>query len=388
MKIGITVRLSSPSIWSNGIQQNAIYLAKLLQKAGHDVYLICSEETIKENGKETTIGVLKSLDLGLKLIGLNSSFKQKWDVVIRLSLSVEELMKKLWLSKNPKFKLVYYECACKLIIDTEKMIFGAHGGGDHGRDVSFATPDQIWFIPQHESMNVPYFQFMNKCEDATVVPFVWDPIGLETLAEKEGFTPYNGKEIKKWATMEPNTNVVKTALIPVMAIDKFNKNVEKINHLYVVGSNHLSKNKSFINFIKGTSLFPEKKVSCDPRVQTHRMLHLYADAIVSWQWENALNYFYIDVAYLGFPIIHNAHLCKDLGYYYEGCDVDGVVEQMSKVIKEHAQDKEYMNKMRSIVKRYTKENEKMVENYDNLLKDLVANKFSRKKYDWQTNTIS
>ena len=120
MKIGITVRLSSPSIWSNGIQQNAIYLAKLLQKAGHDVYLICSDETIKENGKETTIGVLKSLDLGLKLIGLNSSFKQKWDVVIRLSLSVEEIMKKHWLSKNPKFKLVYYECACKLIIDTEK----------------------------------------------------------------------------------------------------------------------------------------------------------------------------------------------------------------------------------------------------------------------------
>ena len=118
------------------------------------------------------------------------------------------------------------------------------------------------------------------------------------------------------------------------------------------------------------------------------MLHKHADAILSWQWENALNYFYIDVAYLGFPIIHNAHLCKDLGYYYNGCDVDNAIEKMNEVIEEHAQNGEYLKKMRSIVKRYTKENKKMVENYDNLLKDLIENNFSRKKYNWETNTIS
>lgn len=387
MRVGITIRLSTPSIWSNGIQQNAIYLAKLLQKAGHEVYLICSDETIFENGKETTISVLESLNLGLNQIGLKESYNEKWDAIIKVSLTVEQHAKDKWKSQNPNFKLVSYECSCKMIMETEKIIFNAHGAGE-GRPINYAACDQVWFIPQHESMNVPYFQFINKCENATVVPFVWDSMGLESLAKETGYKPYNGKEIKKWAIMEPNTNVVKTSLIPILAAEKFHKTVEKIEHLFVVGSSHLIKNQAFINFIKGTSLFPERKISCDPRVQTHEMLHKHADAILSWQWENALNYFYIDVAYLGFPIIHNAYLCKDLGYYYEGCDVDNAIEKMSEIIKEHAQNGEYLKKMRSIVKRYTKENKKMVENYDNLLKDLIENKFSRKKYNWETNTIS
>jgi hypothetical protein len=390
MKIGITVKFPTDSIWSNGINQNAMYLGMALQKAGHDVYLIISEETIEIDGTTTAVDVLKQIPLGLKTIGIKPSFHESWDVVIRLSLSVEEVMKRLWLKQNPNFKLVNYECACKLVIDTERMIFNAHGAGDHGRPVSFADPDQIWLIPQHESMNIPYFQFIGNCENATPVPFVWDSIALETEAKKRKYkTEYTPRDFKNMAIMEPNTNMVKTCVTPVMIVDKFHKQVkDHLDHLYVAGSMKLKDNKAFISFITKTQLFKDKLISIDPRIFTHRMLEQYADLIVSWQWENALNYFYIDVAYLGYPIVHNADLCKDIGYYYKGTDVDTGVKQIKKVIKTHNEDKDYLNRNREIIKRYTNENKKLLENYNSLLDDLVNNKFRKRKYNWKTNTIS
>ena len=38
-RIGITVRLSK-GLWTNGINQNAIYFANLLKEIGYSVYLI------------------------------------------------------------------------------------------------------------------------------------------------------------------------------------------------------------------------------------------------------------------------------------------------------------------------------------------------------------
>lgn len=389
MKIGITVKFSTDSIWSNGINQNAMYLGMALKKAGHDVYIVCSNETIYVEGETLAQDVLNEIPLGLKIIGLKQSFKEPWDVMIRLSLSVERGMKDMWLSQNKNFKLVNYECACKLIIDTEKIIFGAHDAGDHGRRIEFAIPDQVWFIPQHESMNVPYFQFINECENATVVPFVWDPVSIETEARKKGYELYNEREFKKITIMEPNTNVVKTCLTPIMIADKFYKNEKhNIDHLYVAGSLKLKDNKAFISFVTKTQLFKDKIISVDPRVYTHKMLHNYADLVISWQWENALNYFYIDVAYLGFPIIHNADLCKDLGYYYKGTDVNAGVNQLKKAINNHNKDKNYLAKNRKIIKRYTNENDQLIKNYNSLLEDLVHGKFKKRKYSWKTNTIS
>ena len=33
-----------------------------------------------------------------------------------------------------------------------------------------------------------------------------------------------------------------------------------------------------------------------------------------------LNYIYLEVPLLGFPLLHNSPMCKDIGYYYETLD--------------------------------------------------------------------
>ena len=47
-----------------------------------------------------------------------------------------------------------------------------------------------------------------------------------------------------------------------------------------------------------------------------------------------------------------------------------------------------MKNMRNIIKRYTKDNEDMIKGYNSLLEDLVNNKFTKRKYNWKTNTIN
>ncbi|MFV0644859.1 MAG: DUF2827 family protein, partial [Sphingomonadaceae bacterium] len=42
----------------------------------------------------------------------------------------------------------------------------------------------------------------------------------------------------------------------------------------------------------------------------------HVDAVVTHQWENALNYLYWDVLYSGRPLVHNVSDLRDVGYYY------------------------------------------------------------------------
>ncbi len=66
------------------------------------------------------------------------------------------------------------------------------------------------------------------------------------------------------------------------------------------------------------------KITAESRYQTAYILSQYIDVLVCHQILNPLNYLYLDAAFMGYPVLHNAPLCKDLGYYYESSDtVDG-----------------------------------------------------------------
>ena len=43
--------------------------------------------------------------------------------------------------------------------------------------------------------------------------------------------------------------------------------------------------------------------------------------ILSWQWQNELNFLYLDALHAHYPLVHNSPYFKDCGYYYEQNDV-------------------------------------------------------------------
>jgi hypothetical protein len=61
--------------------------------------------------------------------------------------------------------------------------------------------------------------------------------------------------------------------------------------------------------------------SCESRYNLVWFQSEHADAVVSWQWENALNYAYYETLYGHYPLVHNSPMLPDdVGYRYHGFD--------------------------------------------------------------------
>jgi hypothetical protein len=101
--------------------------------------------------------------------------------------------------------------------------------------------------------------------------------------------------------------------------------------------------------------------------------------------ENNLNYLYFDVAWMGYPIVHNANLCQDIGYYYPDQDTREASQKLWEAFNTHTT--EWKEEQRGRIKRFTRHNPKLLQQYKKLTEDLLADKFNRYRYDWKTNSI-
>ena len=66
MRIAITINLGT-SLWSNGLNQNAIYLAMLFQKLGHNVDLIYDDDVRLFGPKKSSPGLQAKSIIGFGL---------------------------------------------------------------------------------------------------------------------------------------------------------------------------------------------------------------------------------------------------------------------------------------------------------------------------------
>jgi len=131
------------------------------------------------------------------------------------------------------------------------------------------------------------------------------------------------------------------------------------------------------------------KISFTSRYPVTHYLANGADVIVSHQWENPLNYSYLDVMYFGFPLVHNADMIKDAGYYYSDFNVNEGYNQLKYAIEEHDNNlEEYKLRNQKVLDRYTVKNQDLLDTYEKLIENL----FEKDKhqlsynYNWQTNT--
>lgn len=387
MKIGITIDIARNSLFTSGINQNALYLALLFDKGGHESYLIHS--ATKNPGQ--SLKQLQSLKTNAKLINFQDSMSESLDVVISLGVTISKEYAKVYRSINPNIKFISYKCGNEFMVDAETYLYDTHEKrADQLTKVDPVIPDAIWSIPQMENTNLQYYSFLLGTDNSTVVPFIWDPIVIESSMKEGSIKKYDGRKIKRIAIMEPSISLMKFCIPPSIIVNRVFKNQKdiEIEKLMLIGAQRLNKNKRFKSIINKMEIAKAGKMSAETRHSTPWILDNYAQLVVSWQWENALNYLYFDVAWMGYPIVHNAHLCKDIGYYYEGFNYEQGEEVVADVMRSHATNKDYLKKEKSKILRYTKENPKLIEQYNILLENVVNGKFKRQRYHWETNEVS
>lgn len=370
-RIGITVSVSK-GLWTNGINQNAIYFAKILKEIGYTVYLIHDTPKDQEDIND------------IKMITIEKSFKIPFNLVVQFGFAVHKKFYDEYKQKNKNLKLVAYECGNKFIMDMEAILFKENEDTVISDKVK---PDQIWCIPQMEKTNLDYYKFLNNQEKATVVPFVWDPMAIDDYCNKNNIGKYSPRSTKRIGVMEANISVMKNVLLPIVIINEYEKRCKDLDFVTLYSTDKMRLRKTFISLISKTSIFKRGKVNASHRANVASALNKDIDLVLSWQWENNLNYLWLDVAWLGYPIIHNGSLCKDIGYYYDQFNVEDAVSKLKFAIENHNSDLEYIDRNREIIKRYTAENIKLKEQYKILVENVLNNKFKKYSYDWKTNLI-
>ena len=110
--------------------------------------------------------------------------------------------------------------------------------------------------------------------------------------------------------------------------------------------------------------------------------------MISHQWDNPLNYLYLDAMHFGYPLIHNADMVQDGGYFYKDFNLKDGGNILKEVIENHDNRlNEYRLKNEPVLNRYKSDNQEIIEVYRKLLDNLFTpgkHKLSH-EYDWKTN---
>lgn len=362
LKIGVTLGLreEGESLWINGIKQNAIFLAMALKNCRSVGEVILVNVT---NINPASVAWDRSRWPVMQWADVQDDL----DVLIELGGQMDAAQTEHLKSKGTR--LISYCCGSEYVSVLQSILFDR---GNWSQDI-FINPryDAVWVIPQVAQTSGHFFRSFRRCP-THVAPFVWDPVFLQERSAgfPEGgvYLPREGP--RRLSVVEPNIDLVKFCMYPILiAEEAFRQQPELIAFLHVTNSKHLAeKGGLFVSLMLQLDIVRAHKATFIQRYDTPDMLANLTDVVISNQWGNPLNYLYLEVCWQGYPLVHNAELCKTLGYYYKGNDVVSGAQQLIQAMVQHDHQWEaYRNAQRVAIEAYSPISPGVTEKYERLL---------------------
>lgn len=377
IRIGITVLIDKPgdSIFTNGIRQNVIILRDIYEKCRNveAAYIINTAKNVEINSTDDT----PWKNYAQHIITLEEA-KEKCDLIVVGHGSIHREKYKEFKSLGKK--IVKQIMGAELSVFNETILFKPD---DQSRNIyvrNSGTVSAVWLSPHFFDRDRFLFETQYDCP-TYVGPYIWDPKFIEEHAkllnqknEKEFPGKYvpTGKKQKRISTTEPNINMVKTSLVPIITTEIFyRKHPDLLEYLNVFCGETIRKKPDMINFARELDAYKAKKMFFESRYPMVWTLQKHTDIILAHQNQCELNYAYLDASWLGYPVVHNSPLMKDLGWYYPENDSNKAVEHLAYIAEhfdnnEH-QNEEYMNKSRNYAYRYSINNPENIRGYERLI---------------------
>lgn len=373
INVGITINVEdfkTSNFFSNGIKQNVITLREVYENCKNvgNSYIINTHKN-----KSDPVGT--SWEEYAKYFITKEEAKDKCDLIVvcQGSLHVEEYEEYKKLGK----KIVKQILGAELAIFNERNLFDIPAGGIYKRNNNV---DAVWLSPHFYERDKHFFKAIyNNCE-THLAPYIWDPRFINAHVEtfknsRKGFSgvyvPKNEKA-KRISTMEANLNIVKTCSVPIIITELFyRKHPELLNFFSVFGGENIKKKSDMIDFVKNMDINQNKKCFFENRYPTPFVLFDHTDIVLSHQNQCELNYLYLDTAWLGYPVVHNSPMMKELGWYYPENDADTAIEHIKYIAEnfdtaEHPNEK-YLNKSREYASQFLPSNSKNIQVYETLI---------------------
>lgn len=315
MRIGITVLTTSgQNIWSNGLGQNVIFLARLFMR----LPFVESVILIDAGDQEAMAPQVDVGALGLRLVRPGDAGDQV-DVIIEMAGALDHQWLDLMRARGKK--VVYACCGQPFVALVEPAVFGKPAPALRPRRC-----DEVWVLPKDAEF-APMLRTIHRC-DVHMVPFVWEPYFLQrrvdeisALGYAFGYQPRSAGTGLRAAVFEPNISVVKSSSIPMLACDlAYRAEPACIAGVHVLNTLHMKEHPTMLHFANALDFVREHKATFHGRHDVAGFMAQHGDAVIAHQWKNDQNYAYLDVLFGNYPLIHNSPWLKSAGYYYPNFD--------------------------------------------------------------------
>ena len=336
IKIGITIDFNI-SPFSNGLQQNIIFLLKLLEDLDNiQPYLLFTGDPNKYQW------INKSSCRPLEEIFKSDA--NNYDLIILMGITMNENKINDLKEKNHNLKIIFMHCGNQVAHDIENSIYKNNLN-------SLITPmrglDAIWTLPHHE-LNQQYIKNYFKCEKVLEVPYIWENFFIEHQIKTQKINRedliINIKKNRNIVILEPNLTYQKNCLIPIFIVEEFERNNPgEINTCNVIGGKTLDNTDYLLSLIIPLDIYKKRKnfIKFQDRLPFVNAISNYGSIVISHQIQNDLNNLYFDTLYLNLPLIHNSKRISEFGYYYQNHNISDASLLLKKCLKEHYDNLDY-----------------------------------------------
>lgn len=315
MKRGYTVGLTAHvgedgdlGLFTNGLKQNVLFLAKLFDSAPDCKRVVLISQSSYEP-------VLPDwLPFKPEIVSPWSQAGLELDYLIGIGSLVERPLVEA--ARAAGTKIIRYNGGNDAVLSMEGMVSAADGYPAYGDTDCF---DAVWITPQHWRTNKAWASTLYRCP-VHRVPQVWSPMLLNACAPGFGYKP--GRQAWRVAVLDPNNTVMKTSHYPMLVCERAWRGMGPAAFEAFRITNTIDRKDyhPFTTFAQSLDAVKAGVMTFEPRWPTSQLLSNDADAVVTHQWENELNYLYYDVLWGGYPLIHNSAALNGHGYFYPSFD--------------------------------------------------------------------
>jgi len=352
------------SFWTNGMTQNLVFLALLLQRVRlvDEVYVVPMPDDRRTHQPSEVFG--------FKQLSLDDAIAQL-DVIIEVGMRVPNESVEIFQRRGGK--IVSYVAGNSFVMNLEAIASGLEDRAEILPPFDF---DAVWITPQHWHTNYSYAKY-TKTKNTHRVSQIWDPVILRHGISRIQHNFFYKRRLRSGCSVgifEPNVNVLKTFHFPVLICEAlFRKVPEAINHVYAANTLHLKSNIHFSEFFGSLDLLKANRVTAETRFPVYELLGQFVDTVVVHHWENGLNYLYYDALYGGYPLVHNSEFLKDVGYYYDAFNVQSGAKALECAWQTHDDNfRQYRDNSRELLWSVNPDNPKLQQDHADLLESLFA----------------
>jgi hypothetical protein len=350
------------SFWTNGMTQNLIFLALLMQRLRtvDEVFIVPYPDDSRPHAPSVTFG-FRQLSL--------ADAVQQLDVFIEVGMRIPTESVEAFQKRGGKF--VSYVAGNSFVMNLEALASKLDERAEILPPFEF---DAVWITPQHWRTNRAYAR-LTKSMETHCVGQIWDPVILRHGVSRVAHNFFYKRRLKQGASVgvfEPNVNVLKTFHLPVLVCEAlYRRRKDAIAHVYAANTLHLKDNSHFTEFFGSLDLQRDARITAETRFPVYELLGQYVDTVVAHHWENGLNYLYYDVLYGGYPLVHNSEFLRDVGYYFEAFDASSGAAALERAVDSHdEQFDSYQSRSRELLWSVSPDNPALQRQHAELLERL------------------